>query len=142
MHWRRWRVHGDPSKALKPKKAPGETVVDGAGYERTAGNKHVHIVVAERALGRPLPPGVEVHHVNEDKRDNRGVNLVICPDHAYHMLLHMRTRALDACGHANWRRCRYCRQWDDPAHLATDGRTTHHRRCANEARRRRYQQAA
>lgn len=51
-----------------------------------------HIVVAERALGKPLPNGAVVHHVNLDTHDNRPCNLVICPDEAYHRLLHKRMR--------------------------------------------------
>lgn len=75
------------------------------GY-RTIATGHVgevyeHVVVAERALGRPLPAGVEVHHVNEDKTDNRNSNLVICQDKAYHKLLHFRMRILAAGGNPN-----------------------------------------
>ncbi len=70
-----------------------------------------HILVAEQALGRSLPPGVEVHHVNNDPQDCRNDNLVIRQDHKYHYLLHMRTRALRACGHADWRKCQFCKQY-------------------------------
>lgn len=49
------------------------------GYERASSTKqYVHILVAEKALGRTLPKGAEVHHVNEDRADNRNTNLVIC----------------------------------------------------------------
>jgi hypothetical protein len=53
-----------------------------------------HIHVAENALGRPMPHGAVVHHVNENKTDNRPENLVICPNEAYHRLLHVRMKAL------------------------------------------------
>jgi hypothetical protein len=53
-----------------------------------------HILVAERALGRHLPEGVVVHHVNEVRSDNRGSNLVICENQAYHLLLHQRMKEL------------------------------------------------
>jgi hypothetical protein len=81
------------------------------------GGKLEHVAVAKRALGRPLPEGVEVHHVNEVKSDNRGSNLVICPNREYHALLHVRTRALDACGNAAFRQCEYCKKWDAPENL-------------------------
>lgn len=48
-----------------------------------------HILVAEKALGKLLPPGVEVHH-------HTPTQLVVCQDRAYHQLLHQRTRALKA----------------------------------------------
>ena len=70
-----------------------------------------HRAIAEQALGRRLPDGVEIHHVNEDKNDFRNSNLVICQDRAYHKLLHVRLRALRACGHADWRKCVICKQY-------------------------------
>jgi hypothetical protein len=93
------------------KQHPYKRVADG-GRPRLA-----HIVIAEKAFGGPLPDGVEVHHANMTKRDNRNENLVICPDAAYHKLLHRRTKALDACGHADWLMCWACRKYDDPANL-------------------------
>lgn len=54
-----------------------------------------HRFLAEQALGKPLPPEAEVHHMNNDKGDNHTpFNLVICPDRAYHMFLHKRARDL------------------------------------------------
>lgn len=53
-----------------------------------------HRILAELALGKPLPPGAEVHHLNGKHWDNNYGNLVICPDHGYHMLLHERMRQL------------------------------------------------
>lgn len=46
-----------------------------------------HIVLAERALGRPLRKGEVVHHINCDKRDNSRGNLMVCT-RAYHAWLH------------------------------------------------------
>lgn len=129
-HYLRQRKHGDP---LVMKRAPnGAGSLNSQGYRkfhRTNGSEKEHIVVAERALGRPLPLGAEVHHVNEIKSDNSPRNLVICPNRAYHMLLHVRTRALEACGRADWRRCSHCDRYDDPTRLKTDGFHHFHATC-------------
>lgn len=75
------------------------------------GYVYEHVLVAERVLGKPLPERACVHHVNGVKHDNRPSNLVICPDATYHNLLHTRARALAACGHADWIRCRHCGEY-------------------------------
>jgi hypothetical protein len=68
------------------------------------------VLVAEQALGRYLPDGVEVHHVDEDVRNNRNGNLVICQDKAYHKLLHVRARVVAAGGDPNTQAlCGWCR---------------------------------
>lgn len=70
------------------------------GYMALIGgdNKYVHIAIAENALGRKLPKGAQVHHVDGDKTNNAPSNLVVCPDFAYHALLHARQRILDVGG--------------------------------------------
>lgn len=103
--------------------------VDDRGYVRTYDPAHArassngyareHILVAERALGKPLPPTADVHHVNEIKTDNRPGNLVICESRGYHRLLHYRLRALRLSGNAGARQCRFCHEWIHD--LAGDG---------------------
>ncbi len=61
-------------------------------FYRGEGKGRNHRMIAERALGRPLPKGAEVHHWNMDKTNNRNLNLVICQDTAYHNLLHARMK--------------------------------------------------
>lgn len=72
---------------------------------------HTHRVIACIAVGRLLPRSVEVHHVDGNKKNNKNSNLVICQDAAYHDLLEKRTRAFNACGHADWLKCSVCKQY-------------------------------
>jgi len=65
-----------------------------------------HILIAEKVLGHPLPKGAVNHHHPSIKN---ATNLVICENDAYHKVLHQRMRALNACGHSNWRKCKYCK---------------------------------
>ncbi len=90
-----------------------------------------HRLVAEQVVGHFLPSSVEVHHVNEDENDFRNSNLVICQDRAYHKLLHVRQRALRACGHVDWRRCIYCGKHDAVENLKRYGRRMLHSKCKN-----------
>jgi hypothetical protein len=99
--------------------------------------KRAHVRIVEDILGHRLGESVEVHHVNSDRSDNRHENLVVCPDAAYHHLLHRRTRAYDACGHADWVKCKFCKQWDDPKNVYMGGGLPNiaHRTCATKYRR-------
>ncbi|MDM8357510.1 HNH endonuclease signature motif containing protein [Pandoraea communis] len=86
--------------AEKTARAIGRRTISSHGYVivRLGANarQYEHILVAEKALGRPLrnygrgnPATEVVHHVNGDKRDNRPGNLLIC-SHEYHVSLHHR----------------------------------------------------
>lgn len=83
-------------------RAPGGGLAYREIYLSGGERKKLHIDLAERALGRSLPMGTEVHHHSESQ-------LVICEGHAYHMLLHVRTRVVRAGGNPNTQRvCRRC----------------------------------
>lgn len=85
-------------------------------YRRAMGQR-LHRLIVEGRTGIKLPDHAVVHHVNRnDKRTNRGP-FVVCEDGAYHQLIEARTRAWEACGNANWKKCRKCGQYDDPANM-------------------------
>jgi hypothetical protein len=72
-----------------------------------------------------------VHHVDLDHSNDDPSNLVICPDQSYHVLIHQRTRAYEACGHASWLKCVHCKQYDAPGNMYVkpNRNTAHHRDC-------------
>lgn len=121
------------------------TRIDVNGYESLTqvDRRHYpifyHTVVAEKALRKPLPPKAVIHHVNEIKSDNRPANLVICPNHAYHSLLHRRIEAKKACGNPSFRKCGYCKKYDDPKNLYIPKvGMPRHRECSKKYQRNRY----
>lgn len=78
-------------------------------YVGNGRGRDAHVVIAERALGRRMPAGAEVHHVDGNKHNNARTNLVICQDRAYHFLLHARARVVRAGGDPNTQRvCGQC----------------------------------
>lgn len=80
------------------------------------GTEYWHRLRAEKALGKPLASGVEVHHADGTKNDSSP--LVICQDRAYHMLLHRRMRIIAAGGNPDLDKiCSGCRK---PKRKATE----------------------
>lgn len=59
----------------------------GKAYTKTFGI-HTHRLVAEKMIGRKLKKGEVVHHIDEDKRNNHPLNLMVFPLQAAHALWH------------------------------------------------------
>lgn len=140
-HYQRLCNHGDANYSSRAENGAG--TIDAKGYRRLSVNGikvKEHAAIAEKALGKPLPKGAVIHHVNGDKLDNRPENLVICPDEKYHHLLHTRTNAIDAGYPANYRKCKYCKEYDNPDLLIiTTNAAPHHKECISKYHKRYYQ---
>lgn len=89
---RRWRcrpevnaIAAEVSRLKRAKAARGKG--KGLGYVKFF-NRHLHRVMAEKLLGRPLFAGEIVHHKDGDKRNNSWSNLEILPSQSEHARLH------------------------------------------------------
>lgn len=121
-------------KLLIREKGKGRIVKGYCLIQKNYVRKYEHIEIVENILRRSLPQEVEIHHVDGNRSNNNHTNLVVCPNRAYHRLLHQRQRALDACGNPSWRKCGYCKQYS-PAHEIVH---KNHPACSREKARQRY----
>ena len=98
-----------------------------------------HILIAEEVLGKPLPPRSVIHHADGNSLNNNKNNIVICTDQAYHLFLHQRTSAFNAIGDANYLKCQFCGEHENPKNLYVypSKNRGYHRNCYNEERKRR-----
>lgn len=108
-----------------------------------SGHVYEHILVVEQAIGRYLVYPERVHHLDHVKSINVLENLHLCKNDFEHKMMHRWERAIAACGHSDWRKCRYCKQWGPSDTMRyNDTRYAHtitgiHRECATIHRRQR-----
>ena len=81
-----------------------------------------HYLIAEKALGKSLPPKAIIHHLDGSPAKNKNNNIVICENKSYHHLLHVRQRAKDAGFAVNWRKCNSCKKYDAPENMRFEKR--------------------
>jgi len=144
-HWFGRDVSGELNPAWK-----GGRYINHSGYvmvlspyhNRAMENGYVreHIILAECALGRKLPPNAQVHHFGEPYDNSK---IVICENQEYHFLLHMRQKSFDECGDPNKRKCKFCKEYDFVENLHNKqckphGWNTYHLSCAMVYDRQRY----
>jgi len=81
------------TELIRRVRGTGSITYDGYVYvQNNKKKKMLHVLVAEKALGKTLPKGAVVHHVDGNRKNNEPTNLVVCPNQAYHLLLHKRMR--------------------------------------------------
>lgn len=102
----RWRGGSRKGGRYPGTLQPEHPNAEASGYVKN------HILTATQALGKEMPRNAVVHH-----HDYSSGQLVICENQRYHLLIHRRTRALRACGHADWLKCPICKVYDDPSNL-------------------------
>jgi hypothetical protein len=142
MHYKREKRTGKIGSPCRLKSPSGSGHINSTGYVQVYSEgklTYEHIVVAEKALGKKLPNGAQVHHFDENKSNNRNSNLVICQDEKYHRLIHVRTRAYNETGHADYLKCPYCKKYDPPKKLKENksGGYSFHPECHNISQRNR-----
>jgi hypothetical protein len=92
------------------------------------------------AKGKPGKSGAENPNWKGGRRTNdQGYVLIRDRDH---MLCHVRLRAYLTCGNANWLKCPYCKEYDDPENLHINGRAHYHTSCQTEYERKRREKNA
>lgn len=96
-HYMRWWRYGEGEIAERMIAENGTGCIDSNGYIKVmikGRSTYEHVVLAEKALGKPLPKGAVVHHTGE-RWDNHGYcKLVVCPSIEYHSLIHKRMKEL------------------------------------------------
>lgn len=141
MAWRGFKK-GDPQRYIRGHKKL-KLVTDTYRSKMVNGEpKRLHVLRAEKALGKPLPAGAVVHHADGSKDDD--APLVICQDQGYHRMLHARMRVKALGGDPNKDAyCGHCRQIKsqylfsgDKTNLST-GLYRWCRQCNNQAQRER-----
>lgn len=115
-----------------------------SGYLVVNGDTYVHQILAESALNRTLNDASAFALMPFGP--NRFDCIVIAArDGSYRSLLSRRAKAFTATGHANFRKCTYCKQWDNPTNMIVKDRgkssMSYHIKCSRQdaiERQRRY----
>jgi hypothetical protein len=94
LHYNRWYRYGRTHTIIGMKGSGSMSANGYIVYRINNESFYEHILLAEKALGRPLPEGAVVHHTGKPWDNYGPFKLVICPSQSYHLLLHRRMREL------------------------------------------------
>ena len=120
------------SRGIRRRRGSGSIAANGRLISSGGVQRYEHVLIAEKVLGRSLPKGAVVHHIDGNNLNNSHNNLRICPNQQYHLLMHKRQRALDAGCPAHWRKCPFCKEYDDPELMNKNGRGYRHISCVQK----------
>ena len=82
----------------------------------------------EKTLGRYLKLTEVIHH---HYLKNGDVFFIICKNTKIHNYIHAHEEAFRYCGNPHWRKCKYCKQYDDPKNLTQPkSGSIYHKSCA------------
>jgi len=145
-----WDVRGFCNTCYKRKlkdgsldrvKQPAGSVWISRGYKmvrRDGRTMFEHRIVMSKHLGRALKDTEFVHHINEDRADNRLENLYLCTNNAEHREIHRVLEAIKETGVPTSRKCVFCHTWDSPANMSISGdKYPYHKDCAAKYQRER-----
>lgn len=129
--------HGEKHSQWKGgnrKTAKGYNTILMPEHQRSCSNGYVleHIVIAEKMIGGPLPPGAVVHHTDNNKGRTDKYGIVICKNRAEHQTIHRKMIALKECGNEDWRKCSGCHEYDDVANMKKHKKNYYHADCYNK----------
>lgn len=100
------------------------------------GQIYEHTWVMSELLGRPLTALEVVHHVDENRGNNKPSNLLLFATQAEHLMHHAKERAFKACGNSEFMKCSFCGNYDNPSNMLIrkDKYTAHHSACRTAKR--------
>ena len=100
---------------------------EGYWYIRDKGrNIRVCRLVACAILGRPLLRNEQAHHADGCRSNDSPENIIVCNSGSDHVQLHLLLRSKKESGHYSWRKCCYCKQYDDPKNMVKKITKSHH----------------
>ena len=119
-HYKKWSLHGCPTHGTEHARKHGEGTINYAGYIAVSvgkSKKMQHVIVMEQHLGHPLKKGNVVHHIDGDTTNNDISNLQLFQNQSEHRLFHANEKAMMESGNPTFRKCIYCKAYDDPANM-------------------------